>query len=708
MVEGGKIWVFGVLVSLVLMRVAGEAAGKGLAPCNFPAVYNFGDSNSDTGAFSAAVSPAQLPDGQTFFGKPAGRVCDGRLIIDFIAEELGIPYLSPYLDSVGSNFSHGANFAYSGATILRQTWQSGIPFDLAVQATQFSQFKARTIDISNQGKNTSRLPRPEDFSKALYTLDIGQNDVYTSTWSSNPLSLFPDLINNFTLALQTLYDQGGRAFWIHNVGPNGCLPAAQNNIWNRTQETFDKNGCINRWNERVVEYNRQLKDRVIKLRADLPEAAITYVDVYTAKYNLISNAKNLGFAEPLKQCKNGTTPCENPSSYISWDGVHYTEAANHFVAKNILNGSLSDPPVSIAHACHKNKLRYTLCIFIRAVALNIAKRKMEGGKIWVFGVLVSSVLMRVAGGAEGKDLAPCDFPAVYNFGDSNSDTGAFSATASPTQLPDGQTFFRKPAGRGCDGRLIIDFIAEELGIPYLSPYLDSVGSNFSHGANFAYGGATILRQTWQSPGIPFHLAVQARQFSQFKARTIDMYKQGKNTSRLPRPEDFSEALYTLDIGQNDVYTSTWSSNPLSLIPDLINNFTLALQTLYDQGGRAFWIHNVGPNGCLPAAQNNIWNRSQETFDKNGCINSWNERVVEYNRQLKDRAIKLRALLPEAAITYVDVYTAKYNLISNAKNLGNDLVPKKKPFFFSSMTGCPGQLTRTSTNFRILNNVHVCL
>ncbi|XP_058188101.1 GDSL esterase/lipase At5g14450-like isoform X1 [Rhododendron vialii] len=355
MVEGGKIWVFGVLVSLILMRVAGGAEGTGLDPCNFPAVYNFGDSNSDTGAFSVAVSPTQLPDGQTFFGKPAGRGCDGRLIIDFIAEELGIPYLSPYLDSVGSNFSHGANFAYGGATILRQTWQSpGIPFHLAVQATQFSQFKARTIDIYNQGKNISRLPRPEDFSKALYTLDIGQNDVYTSAWSSNPLSLIPDLINNFTLALQTLYDQGGRAFWIHNVGPNGCLPAAQNYIWNRTQETFDKNGCINSWNERVVEFNRQLKDRVIKLRAQLPEAAITYVDVYTAKYNLISNAKNLGFTEPLKQCKNGTTPCENPSSYISWDGVHYTEAANHFVAKNILNGSLSDPPVSIAHACHRN------------------------------------------------------------------------------------------------------------------------------------------------------------------------------------------------------------------------------------------------------------------------------------------------------------------------------------------------------------------
>ena len=42
------------------------------------------------------------------------------------------------------------------------------------------------------------------------------------------------------------------------------------------------------------EFNKQLKDRVIKLRTELPEAAITYVDVYAAKYGLISNTKNEG------------------------------------------------------------------------------------------------------------------------------------------------------------------------------------------------------------------------------------------------------------------------------------------------------------------------------------------------------------------------------------------------------------------------------
>ena len=55
-----------------------------LSPCSFPAVFNFGDSNSDTGGLSAAFGKAPSPNGETYFGAPAGRFSDGRLIIDFI------------------------------------------------------------------------------------------------------------------------------------------------------------------------------------------------------------------------------------------------------------------------------------------------------------------------------------------------------------------------------------------------------------------------------------------------------------------------------------------------------------------------------------------------------------------------------------------------------------------------------------------------
>lgn len=47
---------------------------------------------------------------------------------------------------------------------------------------------------------------------------------------------------------------------------------------------------------------------------------------------------------------NGTTitaqACNDSSDYISWDGIHYTETANQYVASQILTGKYSDPPFS--------------------------------------------------------------------------------------------------------------------------------------------------------------------------------------------------------------------------------------------------------------------------------------------------------------------------------------------------------------------------
>lgn len=60
---------------------------------------------------------------------------------------------------------------------------------------------------------------------------------------------------------------------------------------------------------------------------------------------------------------------------------------------------------------------------------------------------------------ELKDSSPsCAFPAIYNFGDSNSDTGGISAAFLPIPAPYGEGFFHKPFGRDSDGRVILDFI----------------------------------------------------------------------------------------------------------------------------------------------------------------------------------------------------------------------------------------------------------
>lgn len=57
-----------------------------LKSCKFPAIFNFGDSNSDTGGLPAAFGPPNRPYGNTFFHMPSGRYSDGRVIIDFIGK----------------------------------------------------------------------------------------------------------------------------------------------------------------------------------------------------------------------------------------------------------------------------------------------------------------------------------------------------------------------------------------------------------------------------------------------------------------------------------------------------------------------------------------------------------------------------------------------------------------------------------------------
>lgn len=52
--------------------------------CAFEAIFNFGDSNTDTGGFYAAFPSQGSPYGMTHFKKPTGRATDGRVIIDFL------------------------------------------------------------------------------------------------------------------------------------------------------------------------------------------------------------------------------------------------------------------------------------------------------------------------------------------------------------------------------------------------------------------------------------------------------------------------------------------------------------------------------------------------------------------------------------------------------------------------------------------------
>ncbi|KAL3835621.1 hypothetical protein ACJIZ3_010357 [Penstemon smallii] len=370
-----------VLLILSLSSLLADATKE----CKFPAIFNFGDSNSDTGGLSAAFGQAPPPNGESYFHAPAGRYCDGLLVIDYIAKSLGLPYLSAYLDALGTNFTHGANFATAGSTIRPQNTtlhQSGFsPISLNVQYYQFNDFQRRS-QIIRKKVFKGLLPKAKDFSSALYTFDIGQNDLtagyFLNMTSDQVRASIPDVLNQFKTIVKYLYDHGGRSFWIHNTGPVGCLPYVMDRPLIAAGEV-DEIGCASPFNEMDQYFNFRLKETVIQLRKDLPSAALTYVDIYAVKYDLISHAKKHGFVHPLQACCGhggkynynvhlgcGSKikvkgkeimmgkSCKDPSILINWDGVHYTQAANKWIFDQIVNGAYSDPPIPLRMACHRH------------------------------------------------------------------------------------------------------------------------------------------------------------------------------------------------------------------------------------------------------------------------------------------------------------------------------------------------------------------
>ncbi|MFS7896730.1 putative sinapine esterase [Helianthus anomalus] len=96
----------------------------------YPSIISFGDSLADTGNLkilsqnSTGKAPHFMlpPYGDTYFHEPTGRFSNGRLIIDFIAESLGLMLIPPSQDNnftvSETGLGQGVNYAVAGATAL--------------------------------------------------------------------------------------------------------------------------------------------------------------------------------------------------------------------------------------------------------------------------------------------------------------------------------------------------------------------------------------------------------------------------------------------------------------------------------------------------------------------------------------------------------------------------------------------------------------
>ncbi|KAI3993369.1 hypothetical protein MKX01_010112 [Papaver californicum] len=285
-----------------------------------PMIFSFGDSNTDTGGLVAGLGyNVNLPNGRSFFRSSTGRLSYGR-----------------------------------SSTLLKS-----VPFALNIQIMQFQHLKNRSFQLATT-KGSRKVIDDDGFKNALYYIDIGQNNVVHTGFRFNDLAdtfrknvsyarvvkRIPEIKDAVKVChdglvfglLWTIYDEGGKHFWIHNTGPLGF-------------------------------FNDGLRALCAELRTELKGTTIVYADIYNLKYDLIVNSKKYGIKNPLMACfGHGGSPynynasyicghpkcgvCEEGAKFISWDGTHYTEAANTIVASNILSKTHSTPNVKFDYFCN--------------------------------------------------------------------------------------------------------------------------------------------------------------------------------------------------------------------------------------------------------------------------------------------------------------------------------------------------------------------
>ncbi|KAG8385467.1 hypothetical protein BUALT_Bualt03G0048300 [Buddleja alternifolia] len=356
------------VIVIVLMLTISSSITVSATDCH-ESIISFGDSLADTGNLvmlcRTEKQPCSVrsPYGQNFFHHPAGRACDGRLIIDFIAESLGLPLVQPYLGGDSRSFRKGVNFAVGGATALDRSFfeERGIHnlatnMSLRTQLDWFKQFLATLPD----GKKILQ-------SSLVLVGEIGGNDYNFPLMQGINKELIrsfaPKVVGCIGSTIKKLIKLGVETMLVPGIPPIGCMPLFLTQYATSNEKDYHPiTGCLNWLNEFPEYHNKLLQQELSRIRKLHPKVTIVYADYYNATLRFYLSPKEFGFTKGiLRACCGaggpynfnisamcGTLPavsCDDPSSCASWDGLHFTEAAYRVIAQGLLEGPYTTPQI---------------------------------------------------------------------------------------------------------------------------------------------------------------------------------------------------------------------------------------------------------------------------------------------------------------------------------------------------------------------------
>ena len=296
-------------LAVLAAALSGNAPPVAANPPLFPALYSFGDSLSDVGNVFT-LSSGTIPISPYF----DGRFSNGPNWLDDLSKRLGLSAVTPSL-------LLGNDFAWGGAQTGPTSVNPGLPTDLVDQVAAFG----------------TAVPSPK--TGALYTLDIGANDIGNalSAFAKNPLfdlkGFLSEAVANTVGAIDTLYfGDDARDLLYYEVPDLSVVPA------------FEAAGPLG------GELAKAFNDDVLAGIKPLKGLKVFDVPVFNMIDEVVNDPKMFGLANATTPCFSGSfdtpgTECATPDTFLFWDGEHPT-AAGHLLTADLAFKVLTAPEPS--------------------------------------------------------------------------------------------------------------------------------------------------------------------------------------------------------------------------------------------------------------------------------------------------------------------------------------------------------------------------
>ncbi|CAO2161923.1 unnamed protein product [Urochloa humidicola] len=207
-----------------------------------PCMYIFGDSLVDNGNNNNILSLARAnyrPYGIDFHEGPPGRFTNGRTMVDFLSDMLGLrpPLVPPYATARPSDLPRGLNFASGASGVLAETGNNlGGHYPLSEQVDHF---RAAVADMANSSSSSAAMFHgnatrvAEHLGRCIFFVGMGSNDYLNNYFMPNyydtarrysPRDYAALLLREYAAQIAELYALGARKFVVAGVGQIGCIP----------------------------------------------------------------------------------------------------------------------------------------------------------------------------------------------------------------------------------------------------------------------------------------------------------------------------------------------------------------------------------------------------------------------------------------------------------------------------------------------------